>query len=238
LNMNETALVTGASDRIGREIALAFAEMGYDIALHYCSSEESAHRTKLQILEKGVNCTLFRADFKNPAEVFSLIENVCSNGDIGFLVNSASVFAESSILDRDYDAFDEIFNINFKAPYILTKEFARLSHKGMIINILDTQISRHATRHFDYLLTKKSLEDFTKMAALHLAPDIRVNGIAPGLILPPRGRDLEYLKGLAKEIPQKRVGTLSCIKGTIQYLVDNPFVTGQIIYVDGGENLL
>jgi pteridine reductase len=238
LNMNETALVTGASDRIGKEIALTFAEMGYDIALHYCSSEESAHKTRLQILEKGVHCSVFQADFKNSAEAISLIEGVRSKGDVRFLVNNASIFTESSIFDSDYDAFDEILNINFKAPYILTKEFARLSKKGTIINILDTQISRQATHHFDYLLTKKSLEDFTRMAALHLAPDIRVNGIAPGLILPPGDRDIEYLKGLAKKIPQKRVGDLGCIKGAIQYLVDNPFVTGQIIYVDGGENLL
>jgi len=236
--MNETALITGAADRIGKEIALTFAEIGYDIALHYCSSEASAARTRLQILEKGVNCSLFPADFKKPAEVFSLIEDVGRKSDVRFLVNNASVFCESSIFDRDYDAFDETFNINFRAPYILTKEFARLSNRGMIVNILDTQISRQATHHFDYLLTKKSLADFTRMAALHLAPDIRVNGIAPGLILPPKNRDIGYLKGLAKKIPQKRVGDPGCIRGAIQYLVNNQFVTGQIMYVDGGENLL
>jgi len=236
--VNKAALITGGSDRIGKEIAISFAEMGFDIALHCFESENKAQSTRQEILAKNVKCSVFQADFSNPGEIFSLMKNISDRYDVQFLVNNASVFVESSLSDTQYDMFEDIFNINFKAPYILTKEFARLKSKGLIINILDTKISQNSTDCFDYLLTKKFLEDFTRMSALHLSPGIRVNAIAPGIILPPRGKDAEYLRGLSESIPLKKTGAVNYIKSTVRYFVNNDFITGQIIYVDGGENLL
>ena len=236
--MNKSALITGSSDRIGKQIAICFAEMGFDIALHYFSSRVKAENIRQEILTKNVKCTLFKADFNNTTETISLIKDVCNTFRLKFLVNNASLFVESKLTQKDYRRFETLFNINFKAPYILTKEFARLVNEGMIINMLDTKIAKNDTKHFDYLLTKKFLVNFTKMSALNLAPYIRVNGIAPGLILPPRHKDLKYLEQLSKSIPLKKTGSLDGIRDTIKYLVNNDFITGQIIYLDGGENLL
>ncbi|MCI5144402.1 MAG: SDR family oxidoreductase [Candidatus Electrothrix sp. AR3] len=236
--VNKAALITGGAARIGKEIAISFAEMGFDIALHCFESENKAQSTQQEILEKNVKCSVFQADFSTPGEIFSLMKNISKEYDVHFLVNNASVFVESSLLDTQYDMFEDIFNINFKAPYILTKEFAKLTNTGLIINILDTKISQNATDCFDYLLTKKFLEDFTKMSALHLSPGIRVNAIAPGIILPPKDKDAQYLQGLATSIPLKKIGSVDCIKNTVRYFVTNDFITGQIIYVDGGENLV
>lgn len=236
--MNKAALITGGSDRIGKEIAISFAEMGFDIALHYFESEEKAQSTRQEILAKNVKCSVFQANFSTPEETLSLMKDVSECYDLEFMVNNASVFIKSSLSDNEYDIFENTFNINFKAPYILTKEFARLKGSGLVINVLDTKISKNATDYFDYLLTKKILEDFTKMSALHLSPDIRVNAIAPGNILPPRGKGIQYLQDLSKDIPLKKTGGVEYIKNTIRYFVNNDFITGQIIYIDGGENLL
>lgn len=236
--MNKAALITGGSDRIGKEIAISFAEMGFDIALHYFESEKKAQRTRQEILARNVKCSVFQADFKSLEETLSLMKDVAECYDVQFLVNNASIFVKSSLLDTEHDIFAETFNINFNAPYILTKEFARLKKKGLIINVLDTKISKNTTDYFDYLLTKKFLEDFTKMSALHLSPDIRVNAIAPGNILSPRGKGLQYLQGLSENIPLKQTGDVDYIKNTVRYFVTNDFITGQVIYVDGGENLL
>lgn len=238
MSSSKAVLITGGADRIGRAMALTFAEMGYDVALHYLNSKEKAASTKQDILSMNRRCDLFRADLRDSSAVSSLITEVCNEYDLVSLVNNASVFVESSLLEGDHCLAQEMFDINFKAPSLLTKEFARRQKKGHIINMLDTKVSQNSTRHFDYLLSKKFLYDYTKMTALHLAPHIRVNGIAPGMILPPPGEDEKYLKKRSEEIPLQRPGSLEAIQSTLRYLVQNDFITGEVIYVDGGENLL
>ena len=128
--------------------------------------------------------------------------------------------------------------INFKIPFLLTKSFARVFGKGNIINFVDTKVTKNSTVHLDYILSKKLLKDFTKISALELAPNIRVNGIAPGLILPPPGKDETYLLNLAKSIPLKTIGNLDEILKAVQFILDSYFFTGQILYIDGGDHLV
>ncbi len=236
--MNEAVLVTGASDRIGRAIALSFAKMGFNVALHYCNSINKAEKSKKEILSEGVECALFKADFRETEDILSLISRVQSVFNLEFLVNNASLFIESSFIEKNYQEFDSIFNINFKAPYILTKEFANSVDSGSVINILDTKISKNSTQYFDYLLTKKFLNDFTLMSAFSLAPHIRVNAIAPGLILPPKGKDWDYFDKLRKFVPLRKAGSVEDIVASIEFIIDNDFITGQVFYIDGGQNLL
>ena len=125
-----------------------------------------------------------------------------------------------------------------KAPFILSSEFYRICKKGQIINFLDTNIVKNKTSHVAYLLTKKNLADLTKLAAIEFAPDIRVNGIAPGLILPPKKETTEYLDRMAKNIPLKRRGGESYITRSIKFLLENDFLTGQFLFNDGGEHLV
>lgn len=186
--MKKAALITGGAERIGKEIALTLADLGYNIALHYNSSQDKALQTKEEIKHKKVNCEIFRANFSDEGEISKMFKEVLKQFDISLLINSASIFSESSLTDNNFSNFDKFFNINFKAPYMLTKLFANYylsselptnaKESGIIINILDTKIAKNKSLSFDYLLSKKALKEFTKMSAVALSPKIRVNGIA------------------------------------------------------------
>jgi pteridine reductase len=235
--MQEAALITGASDRIGKAIALALASAGYNIALHFNNSEFKAFQTRDLIKAFNVDCETFKADLSSKEETISFISSAFKKFNIKVLVNSASLFVPDKLSDSNDLLFDKLFRVNFVAPYLLSREFAKLAEDGLIINILDTHISRNSTVHFSYLLTKKFLAEFTKMAAIEFSPDIRVNAIAPGLILPPEGHDISYLERLSEKIPLKKSGNVKNISETVLYFIKNDFITGQTIYVDGGENL-
>lgn len=236
---NNGVLVTGAANRIGKQIALYFASKGYDIAIHYSNSTEAALETKKEITAKyNVDCEVFKADFLNETETINLLSAVRSQFNIKHIVNSASIFYENKFSDSGTSDLDVFMKINFKVPYLLTKLFAQFAPEGAcVINILDTKITQNKTKHFDYLLSKKFLEVFTKQVAYDLAPKIRVNGISPGVILPPKDKDEEYLNRLTANVPLKKVGNVKNIIQSIDFLINNDFITGQIIFVDGGENL-
>lgn len=232
------ALVTGAAVRIGRAIAEALAQRGYDIAIHYHTSKNEAEKLAEDIQNKGVNCDFFQADLSRFSEHSRLVERVKETfPHLNVLVNSASIFEKASLTDTEEDLFDRHFDINLKAPFFLCRDFARLIGQGQIINILDQRIARHHSTYFAYTLTKKTLAELTRMAATELAPKIRVNAIAPGYILPPAGQDRSTLEYLDRKIPLQQQGNLKQIQQAVHYLIENDFVTGQILYVDGGENL-
>ena len=236
---NQAVLITGAANRIGKQIAIYFASKGYNIAIHYSNSEETALETKEEIkTQYNVECEIFKADFLNRTETTNLFSEVQSVFEIKHLVNNASIFYENKFSDSGISDLDIFMEINFKTPYLLTKQFAQFASEGScIINILDTKITQNQTRNFDYLLSKKFLEVFTKQVAYELAPKIRVNGIAPGVILPPKNKDENYLNSLVANIPMKSIGSINNITHSIDFLINNEFITGQVIFVDGGENL-
>lgn len=237
--MKDGVLITGAANRIGKEIAFYFASKGYDVAIHYNHSAEESLTTKKEIETKhGVQCRVFKADFEDRTQTVQLMKEVHSQLKIKHLINNASLFYENSFSKNSISDFDVFMKINFIAPYLLTQQFSEIvEDTGSIINILDTHISQNQTKHFDYLLSKKFLEIFTKQVAIELAPKIRVNGIAPGIILPPKDKNQEYIDGLAQKIPMKKTGNPHHITHAIDFLIHNPFVTGQIVFIDGGENL-
>jgi len=128
------------------------------------------------------------------------------------------------------------FKVNFVTPYLLAGSFARRVGRGQIINIIDNKIAYNQYHYSAYLLSKKSLAEFTKLAALEFAPDIRVNGIAPGVTLPNESRDSAYLRWRIEGIPLAKKGSYSHLMAALSYLLQNDFVTGQILFVDGGES--
>lgn len=235
-----TALVTGGAKRIGAEIALHLAERGYSIALHYHQSKREALTIAHKIEQQsGQRCEIFKADLNREKEAGELIPNVLKKfPDLSLLINSASIFRKSTFKDLKLSDLDEHLNVNFKAPYILTAKFANRVKNGLVINLLDTHITQSRTNHFNYLLSKKLLASLTRMAALELAPQIRVNAIAPGLILPPANKGLDYLERLAQRIPLKRKGSPTDIVGAVNFLIDSGYMTGQTLFLDGGESLL
>ncbi len=235
---SKTALVTGAAKRLGHAVALHLASQGYNIALHYHSSKPEAMRTAQAIYKKGVRCELFCCDLADERAVSELLPKVHrAFPNISLLVNSASIFVPNEFGDQDLSLYKAHWDINYKAPYILSCAFARLAKRGQIINFIDTNVVNYQTRYADYLLTKKALGEFTKMAAVQWGPKIRVNGISPGMILPPVNRADDRKKRAAK-IPLQRVGDPKYIAQALQFLLENDYVTGQILVVDGGEALI
>jgi NAD(P)-dependent dehydrogenase (short-subunit alcohol dehydrogenase family) len=133
--------------------------------------------------------------------------------------------------------FDEQINVNLKAPFFLIRDFANLCKTGNIINFVDTRVTSNKSNFAAYSLSKKGLWDLTKMASLELAPEIRVNAIAPGVTLAPEEKDDNYLQNLAQNIPMKKPGGLDPIIKSVDFILENNHLTGQLIFADGGENL-
>ncbi|MBE9531964.1 MAG: SDR family oxidoreductase, partial [Proteobacteria bacterium] len=206
----------------------------YNIALHHNLS--SPDSLVAEILALGVKCVPFKCDLNNFNEVASLIPAVCGEfSELEVLINNASIFESSTISKTTEALFDAHFNINFKAPFFLSKAFAAEVGKGSIINILDTKIRGNNSPHAAYLLAKKALAEFTVMAAKEFAPGIRVNGISPGLILPQNGKDQGYFDKLAEKIPLKKRGYPQDVARAVGFFIESEFITGEILSIDGGE---
>ena len=233
------ALVTGGAVRIGKSIAIKLAALGYDIALHYNGSETEAVETKDRIEKYGVRCRTVKADFSNE-DGFMRLADIAFDSfpDLNVLVNSASVFIRGHITDTGTSLFDTIMNINFKAPFFLSKKFGTLCKNGNIVNILDVKITEHNSNYAAYNLSKKALYELTLMSAKEFAPSIRVNGVAPGLILPPPGQNDGYLDRIAEKIPMKKKGSIENITGAVEFILKNDYITGQVIFCDGGQHLI
>jgi pteridine reductase len=234
-SIQNTALITGAAIRLGRGIALKLAASGYNIALHYNSSEKEAGKTKIEIETAGVKCGLFKCDLSYESEALSLIDKVfMSFPDLNVLINNASVFLKAGIKESDPELFNKIININFKAPVFLAKKFAEIIGKGNIINILDAKIIEKNSKYSIYNLSKKMLHEFTLTAAKEFSPDIRVNAVSPGFILGPESESGEYFNKMLKNRSILKNGKIEDINNAIEFLLKNQYINGQIIYIDGG----
>ncbi|MCZ6528514.1 MAG: SDR family oxidoreductase [Candidatus Dadabacteria bacterium] len=237
--MSKAALITGGGKRLGKAISLSLAERGYDIAIHYNHSDKEAKETADLIREKGREAEIFQSNLSDIKQARTLLPRVfevfpkCS-----ILVNSASIFENIGFNDVTEEIFERDFNTNFKAPFFLSQDFSKGNNAELIINMLDMRINKIETEHFTYNLTKKALRDFTLMAAKALGPKIRVNGICPGPILPPLDKDIKYLEQIAKDTPLEKPGNPDYIITAVKYLLDNSFVTGQCLFVDGGQHLI
>ena len=232
-----TALVTGGAVRIGRSIALHLAERGYNIALHYWSSKQSAEQTAEELGKFNIQCKIYCVDFTNFGSISLLMDQVLVDfNSIDLLINSAANFIQKNIeKTSDLELLDTI-NINLMAPFILMREFKNKVNKGLIINILDERILRRVSTFSAYSISKSALAHLTELSAVSWGETIRVNGIAPGLILPPSGSSHDYLIKKAPNIPTKTHGsTLDILRG-LDYLLDSPFVNGEILFIDGGES--
>jgi pteridine reductase len=235
----KTALVTGAAKRIGREIALALAQAGVNVVIHYRESVEGVDQLRKELVACGVKAWPIRSDFDDASAPARLIPDALdAAGSLDILVNSASLFLPSTIRDMDFAGLTRLMQVNTWAPLVLGREFDRRVGRGKIVNILDSRVIGFDASHAAYILSKQALAALTERMALEFAPAITVNAVAPGLILPPGGKDEGYLKDLAKGLPLKRHGNPADITDAVLYLLGSDFVTGQIIFVDGGRRLL
>ena len=244
--MKKAALITGSAKRIGRETAIFLAQKGYDIAIHYNTSKKESVELAQEITKKfKVKCKIFKANLLNQKEAEKLAKSVLKEfSNLSLLINNASIFNKSKFLDFANDELLNNFNIHFFSPLILSKEFAKHINakqitEAQIINIVDKNIVRFDTSYFYYLLSKKLLAEFTKMLSLELAPTIRVNAVAPGFIINNvhETNPENETKILSAKIPLKNKGDIKNILQSIDFLLLNKFITGQIIFVDGGASL-
>jgi pteridine reductase len=221
------ALVTGAGKRLGREFSLRLQGMGYDVALHYNTTPPDFDGPS------------FQADLSDLGSLGKLIPEVVKKmGRLDLLINSAAVYHKVGFLQTDATIFEEEIAINLRAPFFLTQAFANAANGGAhIVNITTAATTDRKTAYTADVLSKKALEYFTLLSARQLAPKVRVNAIAPGSVLSPDRPTADYEKNLQKlieTIPLKRRGTPSEIVEAMVFLETQTFLTGQILFVDGG----
>lgn len=235
---NKTALVTGAGKRIGKAIALRAAAAGMNVVVHYRSSKDAAEAVASEIEETGRRAFPLSADLADPGAAKGLMqEAIRVAGGVDALVNSASIFRKSGLMDFSLAELDEEIRVNAYSPLVLSRAFAAATREGSIVNLLDSRMNSYDEAHVAYHLSKRMLHAATRLLAIELSPRIRVNGVAPGLILPPPGQPTEYLETHKRENPLVRHGTPEGVADAVQFLLESEFITGQIIYVDGGRHL-
>jgi 2-amino-4-hydroxy-6-hydroxymethyldihydropteridine diphosphokinase len=211
--------------------------LGWDIVIHYHSETDDALQVQKEIISLGRECHVIYADFmtiEDPGEIVREAKNIFPKLDV--LINNASIYEPASLTETTIPLFDRQFKVNFRAPFFLSTAFAK-NHQGLIINILDNKIHFNQWEYGAYILSKKALSDLTVLSALEFAPKVRVNGIAPGIILPNKEQSKEYLEWHRLAIPLGTIGNPEQIMFTIKFIIGNTFLNGQVLTVDGGESI-
>jgi len=242
MNLNgRTAVVTGGGVRVGRAICLALAGAGANVFVHYNSSEAPARAVRDEINAAGGTATIGASDLSDPSSAGDLIGTASAElGPVSILVNSASGFSSDDVGSFTLEGFRRTQSVSLESPIMLTQAFAAALPEdldGAVVNITDVRTSQPYRKHLSYMLAKGAVDTFTRTAALDLAPSIRVNAVALGVILPPPGEGEDYATELAAKLPLAMVGGADVVAETVVFLAQNDFITGEIIRVDGGGHL-
>jgi NAD(P)-dependent dehydrogenase (short-subunit alcohol dehydrogenase family) len=235
------ALVTGAGKRLGRAMALALAEDGWNVAIHYNGSGTEAEEVAGLAKAKGVAAVAFKADLAREEEVDRLIPRATEAlGALGLLVNSASIFEMDRAMSATRESWDRHLEINLRAPFVLAQAFARAlpdDRAGLIVNMLDERVWKPTPFFTSYTVAKSGLWTLTRTLALDLAPRIRVNGIGPGYTLPSAKQSDAQFEREASRMPLGRAANPEEIVRALRFFVEATSVTGQMIAMDGGQHL-
>ena len=238
---NKNLLVTGGATRIGRAIAEHFAKRGWNIAIHYFRSSSKAKELKKIIEQHWVKVVLIKADLKDPRQVEKILPIAKRKlGTIDCLINNASLFEKDDISNFSIKSWNDHLDINLLAPVILTKQFSKLASKktvSNIINIIDQRIFNLTRFFMSYTISKSGLQTLTKTMAIRLGPNIKVNGIAPGPTIKSKRQSNRHFRNQVKSTLLKKSVRLEDICNTVEFLINNNSITGQILAVDSGQNL-
>lgn len=234
----KVALITGAAKRLGKATALALAEKGAHIIIHHNSSAHAAQELMKQIQRLGVKAWTLQADLSASEECEKLFtQAAAAAGPVDILINNASIFPRQNLAEFTEQELIANIQINAVAPLLLSRKFAAQAKRGVIINFLDTHITEYHAAYAAYHISKRMLFTLTRMLALEYAPCVRVNAVAPGLILPPEGEDESYLKKHAERNPLRAYGNEDDITAAVLFLIQSGFITGQVLFVDGGYHM-
>ena len=235
------ALVTGGAHRVGGAISRALAEAGANVFIHYGRSANAAELMATDLSTLGVRVAIGGADLSNPRTAGELLDTATEAlGPISILVNSASGFPEDSLADITLDGLRSTMALTLESPIMLMQAMAsRLDGApGAIVNISDVRTQTPPLKHFSYTVAKGAIDTATRAAALALAPAVRVNAVALGVILSPLGEGADYVAELASRLPAKRAGGSETVTQAVLHFISNDFVTGEILRLDGGSHLV
>ena len=239
--MNKNILITGASQRIGKELSLYFAKMGWNIAVHFNKSKKQAIILKKEIEKYSVKCVCIQANLLDTKKIKKIITMAKKKlGSIDCVINNASVFNNDDILNFNESSWNSHIKTNLLAPAILIKEFSKikdLSKNKSIINILDQRIFKLTPYFFSYTISKTALHTLTKTSAMKLAPKIRVNAIAPGPVLKNKRQTQKHFNKQSKNTLLGKPVKIEDICKTAYLLAISETITGQVIAIDSGQSL-
>ena len=234
--MSPLALVTGAAHRLGKVFALTLARHGFDIVLHYHQASDAALQTKAELEAIGSRVTLAQADLTDPAQIQALVSSL---QPVGVLVNSAAFMPSGNVDRLSLEHWDTSLDLNLRAPFLLAQECAKkMTAGGLIVNITDVGAQKAWSRYPSYTVSKAALESLTRILARAYAPGIRVNAIAPGFVLQSEIVPAEEWERLIKRVPLKRPARPEEIASALEFLLQNEYITGQTIVIDGGYSLV
>lgn len=234
----KTALVTGGAVRLGRAICSALAEDGVHVIVHYNASKDAAEDLTDTLRNTGVKTWTLPADLELAEDAENLVDRALElSGELDFIINNASIFPRDTLEDLNAETLFQNISVNALAPFLIARSFAKRGGTGTIVNLLDARIADYDREHVSYHLSKRMLSSLTQMMAAEFAPAVRVNAVAPGLILPPVGKDASYLNALKDTNYLKRTGSPDDVCRAVLFLLTSEFVTGQTLYVDGGRHM-
>ena len=236
----KTVLITGAARRIGRSLALTVARAGADVVIHFGNSRSEAESAQAEIEALGCKAFLLQADLADPVQVASLMARAREFGPVYGLVNSAAIFEPLTWDNSNLDDWNRHLMVNLTVPFLLSQAFARFpepKENRRIVNLLDWRAQRPGADHLPYTISKAALVALTSSLAVALAPNVTVNGLALGAVLPPS--DGAQNAAILDRIPAHRWADLEEVGDALLFLLDGPtYITGEIIHVDGGRHLL
>lgn len=238
----KVALVTGGGVRVGRAIALGLGAAGADVAVHYRASREEAESAAAEIRTGGRRAAVSSGDLARPDDCRRIVrETIAAFGGLDFLVHSAANFHRASLADTDEELWDSAMDVNARAGLLLAREAAATlrERRGRVVLISDFLAESPPRHYVAHAVSKAAVEGLVRALAVELAPEVAVNGVAPGTVLPPVGTSAEEVESLARRVPAKRIGSPEDVAATVVFLCAGPaFITGQVIRVDGGRSIV
>lgn len=235
----KTALITGAGKRLGRAIALALARENVNIVAHCNQSKTEAESLVGECRELGVGAWTIAADLRVQGEAAEVVDQALDAASaLDIVVNNAAIFPGDRLVDFSAESLEMNLRVNAFAPAQIARAFVQRIGTGDIVNLLDARMDDYDREHVSYHLSKRALFALTRMMAVEFAPNVRVNGVAPGLVLAPGGQGTAYLESLKQTNPLHAYGAADDVSEAVVYLLKSEFTTGQVIYTDGGRHLL
>jgi pteridine reductase len=233
-----TVLITGAARRLGAAMALALADDGWDVVLHHRSSATDAEELAQRIVDRGRRAFCLTADLEDPEQCRSLVPRAAAAaGGLAALINNASIFPRSNLFDFEPEDLARNVQLHAMAPTLLARALYGRKEARHVLNMLDSKITGPDEEHLPYHLSKRMLADLTRVMAEQFAPRVAVNAIAPGPILPAVGGDAAAFTALAETVPLGKTGDPRDVAHAARYILASDFVTGQVLFVDGGRHL-